>query len=244
MSISEATVELMGTSTGEAGEFLAEVYDPESGTYYFPQPPDMQFDPHFFVRDVKADAISIAFLDTGMLIEHPAIHSRLRHSIDFTNEGVEDLNGHGTLVTLIGLAASSPDIALVNVKVLDRSGSGKMSWLAKGLDWCTANAKRYNIKVVNLSAGIYHKKWGFLECRSDCSVCNAARSLYESGVMLCVASGNDGPDNLPCPQRVGLLENTFLVVQASDPLSGKVTDYSGRGNVAAPEARFLKVPLD
>jgi subtilisin family serine protease len=243
MSSNEPTVELMGTRTGESGDFLAEVYDRESGTYFFPQTPDMRFKPLDFVRAVKEEAISIAFLDSGMLSEHPAIRPRLRHSVDFTAEGTEDFNGHGTLVTLLGLAAGSPETALINVKVLNRSGSGKMSWLAKGLEWCTENAKLYNIRVVNLSAGIYHKKWGFLECRSDCSVCNAARNLYKSGIMLCVASGNDGPDNLPCPQRVGLLEDTFLVVPAFDPLSGNITDYSGRGNMAAPEARIRKIPL-
>lgn len=242
MSREEPKVELMGTETGESGDYLAEVYDPESHTYYFPQTHEMQLDPISLVRNVSEDAIAIAFIDSGMLTEHPVIRPRLRHSVDMTGEGPEDLNGHGTLITLLALAVS-PETALVNVKALDRFGSGKMSWLAKGLEWCTANAKRYNIGVVNLSAGIYRKKWGFLECSSDCSVCNAARALHESGVLLVAAAGNDGPSKLPCPQRVGLLENTFLVVEAADPLSGKVKDYSGRGNLAAPEALFRKVPL-
>lgn len=242
MSRDESKAELMGADTGESADYLTEVYDPESCTYYFPQPPKMQLDPISLVRDVSADAIAIAFLDSGMITEHPAIRPRLRHSVDMTGEGPDDLNGHGTLVTLLALAINQ-ETALVNVKVLDRFGGGKMSWLAKGLEWCTANAKRYNIRVVNLSAGIYQKKWGFLECNSDCSVCNAARALHESGVLLVAAAGNNGPQKLPCPQRVGVLENTFLVVEAVDPLSGKVKDYSGRGNIAAPEALFRKVPL-
>lgn len=242
MNKEEPTVELMGIGTGESGDYLAEVYDPGSHTYYFPQTPEMRFDPLSLVRNVREDALTIAFIDSGMLTEHPAIRPRLRHSVDLTGEGPEDLNGHGTLVALLALAVS-PDPALVNVKVLDRFGRGKMSWLAKGLEWCTANAERYNIRVVNLSAGIYQKKWGFLECRSDCSVCNAARALHERGVMLVAAAGNDGREKLPCPQRVGLLEDSFLVVEAADPLSGKGKDYSGRGNIAAPEARYRKVPL-
>ena len=242
MNKEEPTVELMGVGTSKSGDYLAEVYDPESHTYYFPQTPEMRFDPLSLVRNVREDAIAIAFLDSGMLTEHPAIRPRLRHSIDLTGEGPDDLNGHGTLVTLLALNVS-PDVALVNVKVLDRFGRGKMSSLAKGLEWCTANAKRYNIRIVNLSAGIYHKKWGFLECKSDCSVCNAARALHESGVMLVAAAGNDGLEKLPCPQRVGLLEDSFLVVEAADPLSGKTMDYSGRGNIAAPEARIRKVPI-
>lgn len=242
MNKKEPIVELMGIGTGESGDYLAEVYDLGNHTYYFPQTPEMRFDPLSLVRDVREDAATIAFLDSGMLTEHPAIRPRLRHSVDLTSEGTEDLNGHGTLVALLALS-ESPDLALVNVKVLDRFGRGKMSWLAKGLEWCAANAKRYNIKVVNLSAGIYQKKWGFFECRSDCSVCNAARALHEGGVMLVAAAGNDGREKLPCPQRVGLLEDSFLVVEVADPLSGKVKDYSGRGNITALEARFRKVPL-
>ncbi len=242
MKIEEPIVELMGIETNDPSGYLAEVYDSESSTYYFPQTPEMQVDPLSLVEDVREDAVAIAFLDSGMLTEHPAIRPRLRHSIDLTSEGPEDLNGHGTLVTLLAVAAS-PDSAVVNVKVLDRFGRGKMSWLVKGLEWCTSNAKRYNIRVVNLSAGIYHKKWLFFECKSDCSVCNAARALYESGVMLVVAAGNDGPERLPCPQRVGILEDSFLVVEAVDPLLGKAKDYSGRGNIGTPEACFRKVPL-
>lgn len=241
MNNKEPTVELMGTEQDTSNAYLAQVYDPESLTYYFPQTPDMQVDPRSIVHDVSPDSLAIAFIDSGMLTDHPAIRPRLRHSVDFTGEGPEDLNGHGTLVTLIGVG-TSPNTALVNVKVLDQYSHGKMSWLAEGLEWCTENAKRYNIKIVNLSAGIFQKKWGFLECKSDCRVCNAARALHESGLILVAAAGND-PDNLPCPQRVGLLENTFMVVQAVDPLTGKVTDYSGRGNIAASEAFIKRVPL-
>jgi subtilisin family serine protease len=240
MNSEEPTVELMGVGAGESGDYMALVYESESGTYYFPQTPNTLFDPLSLVRDVKEDAIALAFIDSGMLTEHPAIRPRLRHSVDLTGEGPEDLNGHGTLVTLLGV---TPENALVNVKVLDKSGHGKMSWLANGLEWCTANAKQYNIRIVNLSAGIYHKKWGILECKSDCSVCNAARALRKSGVMLIAAAGNDGPEKLPCPQRVGILEKSFMVVSAVDPLTGELEDYSGRGVISAPEARIRKVPL-
>jgi hypothetical protein len=240
MNSKEPTVELMGLGEGESVDYLATVYDPGTRTYFFPQTPETRFDPQALLGGVKEDAIAIAFLDSGMLSQHPVIRPRLRHSVDLTGEGPEDLNGHGTVVALLGV---TPGAALVNVKVLDKTGCGKMSWLVKGLEWCTANAKQYNIRVVNLSAGIYQKKWGFLECKSDCGVCNAARALHESGVMLVAAAGNDGREKLPCPQRVGLLEDTFLVVEAADPLSGKPKDYSGRGNIAAPEARVRKVPL-
>jgi serine protease AprX len=234
MNKDKIIVELMGS---ESCSYLADVYDTKSQTFYFPQTLKMQFDPLSLIHDVKKDATAIAFLDSGMLTAHPVIRSRLKHSVDFTGEGSEDLNGHGTLVTLLGLSESPYETAVVNVKVLNRLGEGKMSWLVKGLEWCTINAKQYNIKVVNLSAGIYSKKWGFLECNSDCSVCKAARSLHMSGVQLVVAAGNDGANMLPCPQKIGILENTFLVVEVA------TKDYSGRGNVAEQEIFIKKIPL-
>lgn len=228
----EPLVEIMG-QTHSRNNYLRDVFDRESGLYFFPQTSDMTFDPGILSNEVSDSAIAVAFLDSGMIQEHPAIKSRLWHSVDFTGEGPEDLNGHGTIVSLLGLSVK-PDMAFVNVKILDKNGRGKKSWLVNGLKWCVDHAPEFNIKVVNLSAGIYHKKWGFFDCKSDCSICNAARELSESGISLVAAAGNDGPDNIPCPQKVGLLENAFLVVEAVVPLIGKTTDYSGKGSIGAP----------
>jgi hypothetical protein len=62
--------------------------------------------------------------------------------------------------------------------------------------------------------------------------------------MVVVAAGNDGPDQLPCPQRVGILEDKFLVVAAVDPFTHNRAEYSGKGNIHAPEARVLMKPPD
>lgn len=243
MSRKEPRVELMGGGSGRSGGYLEQVYDAETGTHFFPETPGMAADPRSLVCDIDDGAIAMAFVDSGVLGDHPVIRPRLRHAVDFTGEGPEDRNGHGTLVTLLGVAVS-PNTALVSVKALDRTGFGRRSWLAGALRWCAENAGRFDIRVVNLSAGVIDRKWGFLECRGDCEVCEAARTLRESGILLVAAAGNQGPDEMACPQRVGLLEDAFLVVAAADPLTGEVTDYSGRGTIAAPEARIRKVPLD
>jgi subtilisin family serine protease len=234
----EPLVEIMGYEHSSI-DYLNEVFDQTSNSYFFPQTANMLYDPGILADAVADDAIAVAFLDSGMMHNHPAIKSRLRHSEDFTGEGPEDLNGHGTMVSLMGLTVN-PDMAFVSVKILDKHGRGKKSWLLNGLKWCAEHAEEYNIKVVNLSAGIYHKKWGFFDCKSDCSICMAAKALSDTGVSLVAAAGNDGPDNFPCPQKVGLMENAFLVVKAVDPLTGKTTDYSGQGNIAAPEARATR----
>ncbi len=101
------------------------------------------------------------------------------------------------------------------MKVLNKSGFGWQDWLVKDLRWARENAARYNINVVNLSAGIYGNKWGLLPCNGDFPVCTEARALHDSGVILVVAAGNDGPDQLPCPQRVGILEGKFWWLELS-----------------------------
>jgi hypothetical protein len=233
-------LDLQGDSTSDERQAL---FDPATQTYFFPTTPEMRVDPSLLLTDPQGDAIATAFLDSGVMTAHPVISHRLRSSIDFTGEGIEDLNGHGTMVALLSYTQNTSH-AIVNVKVLNKSGFGRQDWLVKGLRWVRENAARYNIRTVNLSAGIYGNKWGFLPCNSDCPVCNEARALYDSGVMVVVAAGNDGPDQLPCPQRVGILEDKFLVVAAVDPFTHNRAEYSGKGNIHAPEARVLMKPPD
>ena len=47
----------------------------------------------------------------------------------------------------------APDADLVALKVLDKDGKGSISNIIAALDWVGHNAKAFNIKVVNVSAG-------------------------------------------------------------------------------------------
>lgn len=72
-----------------------------------------------------------------------------------------DDHGHGTFVAgvIAGNGNSSdgkykgmaPESRLVGVKILDREGTGRVSDLLSGLEWCLANLSTLNIKVINLS---------------------------------------------------------------------------------------------
>lgn len=76
MNNEEPIVEIMGITTDESGNYLSQLYDPGSHTYNFPQTTEMRFDPLLLVRNVREDAVAIAFLDSGMLAEHPVIRPR------------------------------------------------------------------------------------------------------------------------------------------------------------------------
>lgn len=129
-----------------------------------------------------------AILDTGMLANHPRLRKRIIGSVDFTGEGPEDLNGHGTAVALVLLASSFVPTKLLNVKVLDRDKVGTKEDLIAGMRW----AEKFGVDVINLSLGILQN------CDGTCDVCQEASRIARTGVLICAAAGNEGPT---CPAR-------------------------------------------
>ncbi len=71
-----------------------------------------------------------AILDTGLLSEHPLINGRVAEEVDFTGEGPEDGNGHGTAVAI---RITIPDIPrYANVKVVKANGRGSPDYRSSG----------------------------------------------------------------------------------------------------------------
>ena len=52
----------------------------------------------------------------------------------------------------------APQAQIVSVKILDRYGQGNSAQAVTGLRWIMDNARKYNIKVVNLSIGTNDRK--------------------------------------------------------------------------------------
>jgi subtilisin family serine protease len=165
---------------------------------------------------ITGAGVTCAIIDTGLLSKHPDIRARLIEAVDFTGEGAEDQDGHGTKVALM-LIRQSPGISLISVKALRNRRPSRVGDLLKALRWVQKDPRP---RTVNLSAGIYRGS-----CDGHCSVCRAARRVAASGKILCVAAGNR-PDMTACPAKASD-EAGLLVVSAADP-AGRLWSYASR----------------
>ncbi len=185
--------------------------------------------------------IGVAVLDSGISSKHKSLAGRIVYSKDFTGEGTtEDPYGHGTFVA--GMIASqrgsyggiATGANLINFRVLDANGTGRLSALLSALDAVMANRNKYNIRVVNLSLGT-----AAVDSYKNDALCRAVRRLVDAGIVVLAAAGNDGkdashpkiygrihsPGNEPSAITVGAA-NTFGSDARGDD---GVTSYSSRG---------------
>jgi hypothetical protein len=163
------------------------------------------------------DRIHWAVLDTGINADHP--HFTNRKTIvaqhDCTKPGpptsgaAPDRDGHGThvagiiagefpatLMTDAGPvtpAGMAPDCKLHIYKVLNDDGEGRDSWIVKALDHIANENERAGypaIHGVNLSLG-----GDFDPSVYGCGhspLCRELRRLWQQGVLVCIAAGNEG----------------------------------------------------
>jgi hypothetical protein len=242
-------------------------------------------------RVVKADAARASFravgdgirwavLDTGARTDHPHFkkHQTIEAVWDCTKPGRpkllesdRDRDGHGTHVSGI-IAGSSEDtkymgiapmVKLIVYKVLDDSGSGEDAWIIKALDHIAEqneNNAEIMIHGLNLSLGGPYDATvygcGFTP------ICVELRRQWRAGVIVVVASGNEGqvevttPDgalDLNSPMSIGdpaNLEDCIAVgsVNADRPQLYGISAFSSRGptsdgrlkpDVVAPGERIL-----
>lgn len=75
------------------------------------------------------------------------------------NDDPMDDNGHGTHVA--GIVASgdstykgvAPGVRIIAMKAMDSNGEGTGGDIAAAIDWCVANASKFNISVISMSLG-------------------------------------------------------------------------------------------
>lgn len=109
------------------------------------------------------DNLSSVIIDTGLLHDHPFIKGCIVAEKDFTGEGSEDLNGHGTIVALIyRMTALYYKPRFVNVKVTGKDGHGSPEHLVAGLHYLIQYKREHPQEEIyaNISLGVYTRKWG------------------------------------------------------------------------------------
>ncbi|MFL6336231.1 MAG: S8 family serine peptidase [Pyrinomonadaceae bacterium] len=202
------------------------------------------------VTGLDGTGVGIAVLDSGIDASHTAFLNnkndvRVVYSKDFTGEGrTDDPYGHGTHVA--GIVAGNgrisraeyigvaPNANVINLRVLNSQGMGRVSYILAGLEWVYQNRAAFNIRVVNMSLGT-----AAVESYKNDPVCKAVRKLVDAGVVVVAAAGNNGkdaagqkvygaihsPGSEPSAITVGAA-NTFGTDERSDD---GVASYSSRG---------------
>jgi pimeloyl-ACP methyl ester carboxylesterase len=225
-----------------------------------------------------------AVLDTGVRSDHPhfADAKRIASMWDCTKpgaprrlEGDDDRDGHGSHVAgiIAGKSQSdgkiysgvAPEAELVIYKVLNDQGEGEDAWIIKALDHIAEqneNNAGLAIHGLNLSLGGPYDSTvygcGFTP------ICQELRRLWRSGVVVVVASGNegqlevqtrDGDVEINTPMSIGdpaNLEDCIAVgsVNADHPHLYGISSFSSRGptsdgrskpDVVAPGERIMSV---
>lgn len=237
------TVKILSGTSGKKGAYLDIIYQPDTGTYFAPI--GLEGDSRTTYETEHTDMpIKVAIIDTGFMLNHPLIKRNLEESVDFTGEGPEDLNGHGTIGALI-LLLNYPAARLFNVKVMDAMGRGNKENLIKGIEWSVKKATMgkgplVEPFIINLSVGVYHKKWGLWECQGNCELCRAALRATLANVGVTAAAGNE-PGKTYCPAKVGVVKKLsgVLSVGAYDLDRQAIAPSSGIGKVYSPVGTYL-----
>jgi len=170
--------------------------------------------------DKAGEDIHWAVIDTGVRITHAMVKKNCKsdYQCDYTNTVRGDENGHGTHVAGI-ICSIAPKVTIHDYKVLDKDGSGKHSSIIQAMyDIRKANMenKEAPIHGVNLSLG------GATDLGYGCGaspICEEANRLMLSGVIVCVAAGNDGFKNLLTASSTNQVEifSSYLDLNISDP---------------------------
>ena len=179
------------------------------------------------VFKVEGEGIAWAVLDTGIDTKNPWIKDAvIKPPHNFTAEKDGDKNGHGTHVA--GIIASrseeypgiAPKTRLYDMKVLDKDGRGTDFAVIQAMEEVrriNARGKDIVIHGVNISlgstpeVGSYGVGWT--------PICQEANRLMHSGVVVCVAAGNDGYKIIPAFLDTTHIEyfRTFFGLTIADP---------------------------
>jgi thermitase len=189
----------------------------------------------------------IAIIDTGIEYTHSDLVNKFRRRSDGQVYGynfvrnttnANDDNGHGTHVAgiaaaqinngvgIAGVAAWNPGVPdynqyvqLMPVKVLDASGSGSLTNVARGITWAADNGAH----VLNLSLGA---------STGAQALADAVDYAWNRGCLLVVAAGNSGSSSPTYPAYY-----TNCIAVAATDSSDQLASFSQWGSwvdIAAP----------
>jgi serine protease AprX len=216
-----------------------------------------------WLKRVTGRGITVAVLDSGVApdIDLTTPTNRLLASVNFADElGIHpDPGGHGTHVAGIIAGSGSrskkefvgiaPGSNIVDVRVLNRDGNGRISSVVRGIEWVLAHQYEYNIRVINLSVGA--PAWRSYQ--KD-PMAAAVEIAWMRGVTVVVAAGNGGPASGtvespgidPFVITVGALDDLGTYSIPDDELAwfsawGWPTGSTAKPDLIAPGRRIVSI---
>jgi subtilisin family serine protease len=173
-------------------------------------------------RRTRGEGVRVAILDTGVDPDHPDLGGAIQETRDFTGEGIEDLNGHGThcagIIAArrneIGFIGAAPMATLLIGKVLRNGGSGTLQAVADGVRWATTQ----RADIISMSLG---------GMSDSPALFQAIHDALARGVIVVCAAGNAGAlftNSIGYPGRYG----SVITVAAHDQ-HGQPSGFSSRG---------------
>lgn len=173
--------------------------------------------------------VKVAVIDTGATPFHPQLAGKRVQLYSTVPEPPLDGQGHGMwcstqvlgkpFKTRFGLVHGvAPDADLIHIKALTTAGFGSSSSVIKAMEI----ALKAGAKVVSMSLG--GTQQGPVDHDPEVK---ATKILYDHGVLVVVAAGNEGPGNWTIASPG--VSPWVLTVGAYSPLYGGVAVYSSRG---------------
>ncbi|MEC0248475.1 S8 family serine peptidase [Paenibacillus chitinolyticus] len=181
----------------------------------------------------KHNTIKIAILDTGVDASHEDL--KISGSINFTDQTIQDENGHGTKVTGVinsqangfGIKGLAPSAEIYSIKIMDSQGRGTVSSAISAIDWAIEN----NIQILNMSFGSARPSYALHEAL------NRARS---HNILLIGAAGNNGSKSAVFPANYPIV---LSVASIDKQLNFTSFSSFGKVDLVSPGADILTTDL-
>jgi len=180
-------------------------------------------------RGLDGSGTTVAVLDTGVRSTHPALEGQVTATLSLAQGNEEDVVGHGTWVAsaVAGNGAEvngrvlegvAPGANIINGKVLNDQGTGRISTILTGIN----EAAKRGADVVCMSLGVPSSG------ASDSTICDIVDQVSQSqDVVVVSAAGNLGPSQ--SPHLPAACERGLAV--GSVTRNGRPSDFSSRGPV-------------
>lgn len=140
----------------------------------------------------KGKNINIAVIDSGCDVNHESLKNNIVDVRNFTDEDakspkiVTDRVGHGTHVTGTivangnnGIIGVAPEANIYVVKAIDKTGSGKLSWVVNAIYY----AIEKKVDIISMSLGMPE---------SNEKLHKAVRAAINKNILFVCAAGNEG----------------------------------------------------